>query len=104
MPAFQLNVNGRIHAVNVDGNMPLLLGPARTSWPQGTSSARRGACGACKVHLDGRARAPASPNVGVAALSKVTTIEGLSYTQPPVQKMWVELGVPQCGFCHRARS
>jgi aerobic-type carbon monoxide dehydrogenase small subunit (CoxS/CutS family) len=57
-------------------------------------------CGACTVHLDGRAVRSCSVDVGVACLSKITTIEGLSYDgSHPCQKAWVELGVPQCGFC-----
>jgi isoquinoline 1-oxidoreductase alpha subunit len=57
-------------------------------------------CGACTVHLDGKAVRSCSVDVGVAELSEITTIEGLSYDgSHPCQQAWVELGVPQCGFC-----
>ena len=101
MPVFQLNVNGRHHTVNADGNMPLLwalrdiLGLTGTKFGCGVAQ-----CGACTVHLDGRAVRSCSVDVGVAQLSEIITIEGLSYDgSHPCQKAWVELGVPQCGFC-----
>ena len=101
MSKFQLNVNGKQHHVDVDGNMPLLwairdvLGLKGTKFGCGVAQ-----CGACTVHLDGRAVRSCSVDVGVAQLSKITTIEGLSYDgSHPCQKAWVELGVPQCGFC-----
>jgi isoquinoline 1-oxidoreductase alpha subunit len=101
MSLFQLHVNGRLHTVDIDGNMPLLwalrdiLGLRGTKFGCGVAQ-----CGACTVHLDGRAVRSCSVDVGVAQLSKITTIEGLSYDgSHPCQKAWVELGVPQCGFC-----
>jgi isoquinoline 1-oxidoreductase alpha subunit len=101
MSVFQLNVNGKQHAVDVDGNMPLLwvlrdiLGLTGTKFGCGVAQ-----CGACTVHLDGRAARSCAVDVGVACLSEITTIEGLSYDgSHPCQKAWVELGVPQCGFC-----
>lgn len=101
MPIFQLHVNGWKHTVDIDGNMPLLwalrdiLGLKGTKFGCGVAQ-----CGACTVHLDGRAVRSCSVDVGVACLSKITTIEGLSPDgSHPCQKAWVELGVPQCGFC-----
>jgi len=103
MSVFQLNVNGKGYAVDIDGNMPLLwalrdiLGLKGTKLGCGVSQ-----CGACTVHLDGVAARSCSVDVGVACLSKITTIEGLSYDGGPLhpcQKAWVDLGVPQCGFC-----
>jgi len=103
MSVFQLNVNGKGYAVDIDGNMPLLwalrdiLGLKGTKLGCGVSQ-----CGACTVHLDGVAARSCSVDVGVACLSKITTIEGLSYDGGelhPCQKAWIELGVPQCGFC-----
>ena len=103
MPLFQLTVNGKGYAVDIDGNMPLLwalrdiLGLKGTKLGCGVSQ-----CGACTVHLDGVAARSCSVDVGVACLSKITTIEGLSYDGGelhPCQKAWVDLGVPQCGFC-----
>ncbi|HKI05826.1 MAG TPA: (2Fe-2S)-binding protein [Thermoanaerobaculia bacterium] len=101
MSIFQLNVNGRRHTVDVDGDMPLLwvlrdvLGLKGTKFGCGVAQ-----CGACTVHLDGRAARSCVTDVGVAATYEITTIEGLSTDgSHPCQKAWVELGVPQCGFC-----
>jgi isoquinoline 1-oxidoreductase subunit alpha len=101
MSIFQLRVNGRLHTVDVDGNMPLLwvlrdvLGLKGTKFGCGVAQ-----CGACTVHLDGRAARSCVTDVGVACLSEITTIEGLSHDgSHPCQQAWVELGVPQCGFC-----
>jgi aerobic-type carbon monoxide dehydrogenase small subunit (CoxS/CutS family) len=101
MSVFQLNVNGNRHTVDVDGDMPLLwvlrdvLGLKGTKFGCGVSQ-----CGACTVHLDGRAIRSCITDVGVACLSEITTIEGLSPDgSHPCQQAWVELGVPQCGFC-----
>ena len=101
MPVFQLHVNGRMHTVNVDGNMPLLwvlrdvLGLKGTKFGCGVAQ-----CGACTVHLNGKAVRSCVTDVGVAALSAITTIEGLSKDgSHPCQRSWIEGGVPQCGFC-----
>ena len=101
MPVFQLHVNGRQHTINVDGNMPLLwalrdvLGLTGTKFGCGVAQ-----CGACTVHLNGRAIRSCVTDVGVAALGEITTIEGLSSDgNHPCQRAWLELGVPQCGFC-----
>ncbi|MEA2568618.1 MAG: isoquinoline 1-oxidoreductase subunit alpha [Acidobacteriota bacterium] len=101
MSVFQLNVNGSRHTINVDGNMPLLwvlrdvLGLKGTKFGCGVAQ-----CGACTVHLDGKAVRSCATDVGVAALSEITTIEGLSTDgSHPCQKAWIMLGVPQCGFC-----
>jgi isoquinoline 1-oxidoreductase subunit alpha len=102
MSVFQLHVNGKWHTVDIDGNMPLLwairdvLGLTGTKFGCGVAQ-----CGACTVHLDGKAIRSCAVDVGVAALSNITTIEGLSYDGGlhPCQQAWVDLGVPQCGFC-----
>jgi isoquinoline 1-oxidoreductase alpha subunit len=101
MSIFQLRVNGNRHTVDCDGDMPLLwalrdvLGLKGTKFGCGVAQ-----CGACTVHLDGRAVRSCAVDVGVACLSEITTIEGLSPDgSHPVQQAWVELGVPQCGFC-----
>ena len=101
MSVFQLHVNGRMHTVDIDGNMPLLwalrdiLGLTGTKFGCGVAQ-----CGACTVHLDGKPIRSCAVDVGVACLSKITTIEGLSPDgSHPCQRAWVELGVPQCGFC-----
>jgi aerobic-type carbon monoxide dehydrogenase small subunit (CoxS/CutS family) len=57
-------------------------------------------CGACTVHLDGTPIRSCVTPISAAAGKKVTTIEGLSpQGTHPVQRAWVELDVPQCGFC-----
>ena len=101
MSIFQLNVNGKGYTVNVDGDMPLLwvlrdvLGFTGTKFGCGVAQ-----CGACTVHLNGRAARSCVTDVGVAASYDITTIEGLSADgSHPCQKAWVELCVPQCGFC-----
>jgi isoquinoline 1-oxidoreductase alpha subunit len=101
MPVFQLRVNGEHYSVDVDGNMPLLwvlrdvLGLTGTKFGCGVSQ-----CGACTVHLDGQAVRSCATDVGVACLSEITTIEGLSPDgSHPVQRAWIERAVPQSGFC-----
>ena len=101
MPVYQLNVNGTLYSVDVDGNMPLLwvlrdvLGLKGTKFGCGVAQ-----CGACTVHLDGKAIRSCVTDVGVASQSAIKTIEGLSSDgNHPCQRAWLELGVPQCGFC-----
>ena len=101
MPIFQLRVNGERHTVDTDEEMPLLWALREVLKLKGTKYGCGVAqCGACTVHLDGRAVRSCAVDVGVACLSEITTIEGLSRDgSHPCQRAWVELGVPQCGFC-----
>ena len=102
MPLFQLSVNGRQHNVDVDGNMPLLwvlrdvLGLKGTKFGCGVAQ-----CGACTVHLDGRAVRSCAVDVGVAHLSEITTIEAIGTTAAgaKIQKAWLDREVVQCGYC-----
>lgn len=97
----ELTVNGKKHQVDADPEMPLLwvlrdlIGLTGTKYGCGEAL-----CGACTVHLDGSpVRACVTP-VRRAAGKPVLTIEGLSPDgNHPLQKAWVDLGVPQCGFC-----
>ncbi|MDB4964978.1 MAG: Isoquinoline 1-oxidoreductase, alpha subunit [Myxococcales bacterium] len=97
----RLRVNGVDRTVDADPEMPLLwalrdiLGLTGTKYGCGQAL-----CGACSVHLDGQVvRACVTP-VRRAAGGAVTTIEGLSPDgNHPLQRAWMELGVPQCGFC-----
>jgi isoquinoline 1-oxidoreductase alpha subunit len=94
-------VNGKQVNVDVEPEMPLLwvlrdeLGLTGTKYGCGIAM-----CGACTVHLDGQpVRACVMPASGAEG-KKVTTIEGLSKDgSHPVQKAWVKLQVPQCGYC-----
>ena len=98
---FSLTINGAVQKVDVEPETPLLwvlrdtIGLTGTKY--GCGIAR---CGACTVHVDGQAmkacQMPASAVVG----KQITTIEGLSKdSSHPVQRAWVEIGVPQCGYC-----
>ena len=98
---FTLNINGKPQTVDVEPETPLLwvlrdtIGLTGTKY--GCGIAR---CGACTIHVDGQpmkaCQLPASAAVG----RRITTIEGLSAdSSHPVQQAWVEIGVPQCGYC-----
>lgn len=101
MDSIELIVNGQKHSLEVDGDTPLLwvlrenLGLTGTKYGCGIAH-----CGACTVHLDGDAVRSCVTPVSRAAGHKVTTIEGLSHDRShPVQKAWIEVQVPQCGYC-----
>jgi len=98
----KLNVNGRVVEVDADDPGPLLwalreqLGLTGTKYGCGVAQ-----CGACTVHLDGApVRSCAMPVGAVTPAQKVVTIEGLSRDGThAVQKAWLALDVPQCGYC-----
>jgi isoquinoline 1-oxidoreductase alpha subunit len=97
---FTLNVNGKTTTVDVPGDMPLLwvlrdvLDLKGTKFGCGIAQ-----CGACTVHLNGRAVRSCSTPVK-AATGTVVTIEGLSPDgSHPLQRAWQEIDVPQCGYC-----
>lgn len=98
----RLNVNGRMVEAEADENTPLLwfireqLGLTGTKYGCGVAQ-----CGACTVHIDGQATRSCSLPVGaVMPEQEIVTIEGLSPDgSHPVQRAWLELDVPQCGFC-----
>ena len=98
----KLNVNGKVIDYTADDGTPLLwvlreqLGLTGTKYGCGIAQ-----CGACTVHIDGvPIRSCARPAATVKATEKIVTIEGLSRDgSHPVQKAWVALDVPQCGFC-----
>ena len=102
---FTLDVNGKQHKVNVDPDMPLLyalrddLGLNNPHFGCGLAQ-----CGACTVHLNGQPiRSCVTPVSAVK--SEITTLEGLSKggTLHPVQEAWIEVQVPQCGFCQNGQ-
>ena len=96
-----LIVNGQRREVAVDGNTPLLwvlrehLQMTGTKFGCGIAS-----CGACTVHIDGKAVRSCAMPVALVAGKSVTTIEGLSPDGSlPLQKAWIAEQVPQCGYC-----
>lgn len=96
-----LNVNGKNVSVDVEADMPLLwvlrdeLGLRGTKYGCGIA-----ACGACTVHVDGEPVRTCVMPVSAVEGKKITTIEALSKDgSHPVQKAWVQLQVPQCGYC-----
>jgi len=99
--AIQFTLNGKPQSVDVNPNMPLLwvlrdtLGMTGTKFGCGISL-----CGACTVHIDGDATRSCVTPISAVAGKKVTTIEGLSADRShPVQRAWIEVDVPQCGYC-----
>ena len=99
--AIELEVNGRTVEVDAAEDTPLLWVIREHIKLDGTKyGCGVGQCGACTVHLDGRAVRSCLIQVGAAAGKSVTTIEGLSEDgSHPLQKAWVDLQVPQCGYC-----
>jgi isoquinoline 1-oxidoreductase subunit alpha len=101
MSKITLRVNGQRHALEVDPATPLLwvlrdhLGMTGTKYGCGIAQ-----CGACTVHLGGQATRSCQLPVESVQNVDITTIEGLSANGDHVlQKLWVEMNVPQCGYC-----
>ena len=94
-------INGQARNVDVDGNMPLLWFLRDTLELTGTKyGCGMGLCGACTVHLDGKAIRSCVTPVSQVVGKQITTIEGLSPDGThPLQIAWVKNGVPQCGYC-----
>ena len=100
--AFSIKVNGKIHSVDVDGDTPLLwvlrdvLGMTGTKFGCGLAL-----CGACTVHINGAATRSCITPVQSIGKSQITTIEAVGTTPAGarIQQAWVELEVPQCGYC-----
>lgn len=95
-------INGESTTVNVDGNTPLLWVVRDNLGLKGTKfGCGKAACGACTLHVEGRAIRSCSYPVRLADGKNITTIEGLSANGKthPVQQAWTEEIVPQCGYC-----
>ena len=97
----KLTINNKSYEVDASPDMPLLwairdmVGLTGTKFGCGMAQ-----CGACTVHVDGAPVRSCSFPVAAAAGKKITTIEGLSEkVGEAVQKAWIELQVPQCGYC-----
>lgn len=100
--SYTIEVNGRRHAIDVDGDTPLLWVLRDVLQISGTKyGCGLGMCGACTVHLDGAAVRSCITPVEGAAGKRVTTIEGISPSPEgrAVQAAWLELDVVQCGYC-----
>src|SRR5258708_20057241 len=98
----KLNINGRVHNVEVGWGAPLLWVVREQVGLAGRKDGCGGAqCGACSVHINGEVMRSCSIPVGdVKADDEIVTIEGLSATSShPVQKAWAAIDVPQCGYC-----
>ena len=101
MSSIRLTINGHNHSLEVDPSTPLLwvlrdnLGMTGTKFGCGVAQ-----CGACTVHLNGHAIRSCSIPVELANDAEVTTVEGLSESGGLIlQTLWVEMNVPQCGYC-----
>jgi isoquinoline 1-oxidoreductase alpha subunit len=99
--AISLDVNGTVHTVEADPDMPLLwalrdvLNLTGTKYGCGIAQ-----CGACTVLLDGQAVRSCQTPLNAVGGSEITTIEGVSGTVADVvQAAWVKIDVPQCGYC-----
>jgi aerobic-type carbon monoxide dehydrogenase small subunit (CoxS/CutS family) len=98
---YTLNVNGKSTTVDVPAEMPLLWALRDVLNLTGTKfGCGIGQCGACTVHLGGKPVRACQTPVSAAAGAAITTIEGLSADGThPVQRAWMEIDVPQCGYC-----
>ena len=96
MTTIKFNVNGKSQAVDIDPSTPLLWTLRDHLGLTGTKFG----CGACTVHFNGAAVRSCQIPVQALEGAEITTIEGLSESGDHVlQKLWVELNVPQCGYC-----
>jgi isoquinoline 1-oxidoreductase alpha subunit len=97
----RLKVNGKVHDLDVEDDAPLLwvirdeIGLKGTKFGCGIAQ-----CGACTVHVNGKAQRSCVTPVGSVQDVEITTIEGLSANGlTPVQQAWIDHQVPQCGYC-----
>jgi len=94
-----LKVNGKVFAVDVEAETPLLWVIRDTIGLTGTKyGCGVGMCGACTVHVNGKAVRSCQTGAGQVVGQEVTTIEGLGGTHP-VQEAWRDGDVPECGYC-----
>jgi isoquinoline 1-oxidoreductase alpha subunit len=99
--ATRFTLNGKPHSVDVPPAMPLLWVLRDTLNMTGTKfGCGMALCGACTVHINGEATRSCVTPISSVAGKQVTTIEGLSPDRShPVQRAWMEIDVPQCGYC-----
>src|ERR1700682_2147725 len=97
-----LNVNGKLRTLDIPGDMPLLWTLRDVPGMTGTKfGCGMGLCGACTIHIDGQPTRSCITPVSAAAGKRITTIEAIGTTSAgkQVQAAWIELEVPQCGYC-----
>ena len=101
MATYTLTINNETVKIDADPDTPLLWVLRDDLELKGTKyGCGKGLCGACTVHFNGNAIRSCSITVSSASKGKITTIEGLSKdVSHPLQEAWVELDVPQCGYC-----
>jgi isoquinoline 1-oxidoreductase alpha subunit len=98
----KLEVNGEAVAIDVPGDTPLLWILREELGLTGTKlGCGKALCGACTVHVDGKARRSCVTPLSAVKGHRVTTIEGLAPGEAlhPLQQAWIEENVPQCGYC-----
>ncbi len=97
--SFTLNINGKAHTVQVDGDVPLLWVIRETLQLTGTKfGCGIGQCGACTIHVDGQPMRSCQLQVSRVVGREITTIEGIREDHP-VKQAWIDVQVPQCGYC-----
>jgi isoquinoline 1-oxidoreductase subunit alpha len=99
---YSIEVNGAKRSVDVDGETPLLWVLRDTLDLKGTKFGCGAAqCGACTVHLNGRPIRACQTPIASVGTSRITTIEAIGESKigQNVQAAWIELDVPQCGYC-----
>ena len=102
MPVYKITVNGKVHSVDAEPDMPLLwalrdvIGLTGTKYGCGI-----GLCGACMVLVNGNPQRSCQMQISKVGTGKVTTIEGLAVNSKlhPLQMAFVQQDVPQCGYC-----
>lgn len=100
--AFTINVNGKTHEVDAPGEMPLLwVLRDRIDLKGSKYGCGMALCGACTVHVDGVATRSCVTQVSSVVGKRITTIEGVGATPvgQALQKAWIDIDVPQCGYC-----
>jgi len=99
----RLRINGELHSLDVDPDMPLLWVVREQLKLTGTKfGCGIAQCGACTLHLDGQAVRSCMTPVALAEGAEITTIEGVADPEGQlhaIQQAWIEHQVPQCGYC-----
>jgi isoquinoline 1-oxidoreductase alpha subunit len=101
MPTYSITVNGARREIDADADTPLLWVLRETLGLTGTKfGCGEGLCGACTVHIDGKAERACQYSIREVSGRVITTIEGLAAERDnPIFPVWIELEVSQCGYC-----